>query len=70
MTQDRDYHRPVLAGEVVELLSPVPPGVVIDATFGGGGHARRLLEALSLDHRVIGIDRDPAAVAQATDEGG
>lgn len=70
MTQDRDYHRPVLAGEVVELLSPVPPGVVIDATFGGGGHARRLLEVLGPGHRVIGIDRDPAAVAQATDEEG
>jgi 16S rRNA (cytosine1402-N4)-methyltransferase len=70
MTQDREYHRPVLAGEVVELLSPVPPGVVIDATFGGGGHARRLLAAMSPDHRILGIDRDPAAVAQATDEGG
>lgn len=70
MTQDREFHRPVLAGEVVELLSPVPPGVVIDATFGGGGHARRLLEALGHGHRVIGIDRDPEAVARATDEGG
>jgi 16S rRNA (cytosine1402-N4)-methyltransferase len=70
MTQDREYHRPVLAGEVVELLSPVPPGVVIDATFGGGGHARQLLKALGHGHRVIGIDRDPVAVARAKDEGG
>ena len=63
MTQDREYHRPVMADETVELLGPVPPGVVIDATFGGGGHSRRLLEVLSSDHRVLGIDRDPEAVA-------
>ncbi|MGH8927607.1 MAG: 16S rRNA (cytosine(1402)-N(4))-methyltransferase RsmH [Acidimicrobiia bacterium] len=70
MTQDREYHRPVMAKEVVELLGPVPPGVVVDATFGGGGHARRLLEVLGPDHRVIGIDRDPEAVSRAPDEGG
>ena len=70
MTQDREYHRPVMADETVELLGPVPPGVVIDATFGGGGHSRRLLEVLSPDHRVLGIDRDPEAVARASDEGG
>jgi 16S rRNA (cytosine1402-N4)-methyltransferase len=70
MTQDREYHRPVMADETVGLFGPVPPGVVVDATFGGGGHARRLLEALSSDHRVFGIDRDPEAVARASDEGG
>ena len=70
MTQDREYHRPVMADETVGLFGPVPPGVVVDATFGGGGHARRLLEALSSDHRVFGIDRDPEAVARAPDEGG
>jgi 16S rRNA (cytosine1402-N4)-methyltransferase len=70
MTQDREYHRPVMADEVVELLGPVPPGVVVDATFGGGGHSRRLLEALSPDHRVLGIDRDPEAIAGASYEGG
>lgn len=68
MTQDREYHRPVMADETVELLGPVPPGVVVDATFGGGGHTRRLLESLSSDHRVLGIDRDPEAVARASGE--
>ena len=38
-------HRPVMVDEVVELFRPVPPGVVVDATVGGGGHARALLEA-------------------------
>ncbi|MGZ5385608.1 MAG: 16S rRNA (cytosine(1402)-N(4))-methyltransferase RsmH, partial [Acidimicrobiia bacterium] len=70
MTQDREYHRPVMADETVELLGPVPPGVVVDATFGGGGHSRRLLEVLSSDHRVLAIDRDPEAVARASNEGG
>ena len=60
-------HRPVMVREVVELLAPVPPGTVVDATVGGGGHARRLLEARP-DLRLLGIDRDPAAVAAARAE--
>jgi 16S rRNA (cytosine1402-N4)-methyltransferase len=46
MAQDREYHRPVMAEEVVDLMVPVPAGVVVDATFGGGGHAVRLRSAL------------------------
>ena len=74
MSQDRnrngrDYHRPVLADEVVGLMAPVLPGVVVDATFGGGGHARRLLDEFGDDVTVIGIDRDPAALANARDLG-
>jgi 16S rRNA (cytosine1402-N4)-methyltransferase len=58
-------HRPVLVGLVVELFAPVPPGVVVDATLGGGGHAEALLDAhphLS----VLGLDQDPDAIAAAT----
>ena len=58
-----DYHRPVLADEVVALVVPVMPGLVVDATVGGGGHARRLLERLGEDLRLLGIDRDPDALA-------
>ncbi|MCI3950167.1 MAG: mraW [Acidimicrobiales bacterium] len=58
-------HRPVMVDEVVGLLAPSPPGTVVDATVGGGGHARALLEAA--DHlAVLGLDRDPVAVAAAT----
>src|SRR5262249_30659061 len=46
------------------LFQPVPPGVVVDATVGGGGHARRLLEARP-DLRILGLDRDPRALAAA-----
>ncbi len=57
-------HRPVMVDEVVASLAPCPPGVLLDATLGGGGHARALLEAaphLSL----IGLDQDPAALQAA-----
>ena len=70
MNQDRqnetaDYHRPALVEEVVELMAPALPGVVVDATFGGGGHTRRLLDEFGDDVTVIAIDRDPEAVANA-----
>lgn len=57
-------HRPVMVREVTELLAPIPTGTVVDATVGGGGHARSLLEARP-DLRLLGIDRDPSAVAAA-----
>jgi 16S rRNA (cytosine1402-N4)-methyltransferase len=54
-----------MADEVVGLLRPVIPGVVVDATFGGGGHTRRLLEEFGEDVTVLAIDRDPQALANA-----
>lgn len=60
-------HRPVMVREVIELLAPVPTGTVVDATVGGGGHARHLLDARP-DLHLLGIDRDPAAVAAARSE--
>jgi 16S rRNA (cytosine1402-N4)-methyltransferase len=57
-------HRPVMADEIVEVFSTVPPGVIVDATVGGGGHASRLLRARP-DCSLIGIDQDPAALAAA-----
>jgi 16S rRNA (cytosine1402-N4)-methyltransferase len=55
-------HRPVLLHETMELLSPSPGATVIDATLGPGGHAEALLELVGPQGRVIGIDRDPAAI--------
>ncbi len=55
-------HVPVLGGPVAELLAARPGGVYVDATFGAGGYARALLAAA--DCRVIGVDRDPSAIAR------
>jgi 16S rRNA (cytosine1402-N4)-methyltransferase len=57
-------HQPVMLAEVVDLFAPVPSGVMLDATVGAGGHARALLEASS-ELRLVGLDRDPDAVAAA-----
>lgn len=60
-----EYHEPVLAAEVTEVFEPLTSGVVVDATFGGGGHTRRLLEEMREGIRIVGIDRDPDALANA-----
>ncbi|HUJ65650.1 MAG TPA: 16S rRNA (cytosine(1402)-N(4))-methyltransferase RsmH, partial [Acidimicrobiales bacterium] len=63
MSSDPPFaHLPVMVDSVVDLILPVPPGVLLDATLGGAGHARAILDAaphLSL----IGLDQDPDAVA-------
>ena len=54
-------HEPVLADDVVRLLQPRLGETIVDCTFGGGGHARRLAPALGEDGRYIAIDQDPEA---------
>ena len=57
-------HEPVLLEEVTRWLRPEEGGTFIDCTLGLGGHARALLAA-SPETEVIGIDRDPEALARA-----
>ena len=57
-------HVSVMADEVLEWLEPVPPGLVIDATVGGAGHARRILDRYP-QLSLLGLDRDPLAVGVA-----
>jgi 16S rRNA (cytosine1402-N4)-methyltransferase len=65
MTDPRPFvHAPVLEDLVVELLSSVPAGTVVDATLGGAGHAAAVLRSRS-DLRVLGLDRDRNALAAA-----
>ena len=53
--------------EAVDALITAPDGIYVDGTFGRGGHARALLARLGAQARVIGIDKDPAAVASAVE---
>ena len=57
-------HTPVLTDRVVEWLAPAAPGLLVDATLGLGGHSRALLEAAP-GFQLLGVDRDPEAVAEA-----
>jgi 16S rRNA (cytosine1402-N4)-methyltransferase len=55
-------HIPVLLDEAVEGLQLTKGSAVIDATIGGGGHAKRILEEISPGGRLLGIDQDEAAI--------
>ncbi len=56
-------HEPVMVAEVLEHLAPSRGGVFVDCTLGLGGHSRALLEGGA--SRLIGVDRDPAALELA-----
>lgn len=58
-------HVPVLLDEVMEALQPSAHGIYADVTIGGGGHARAILERSTPDGRLVGTDRDPAALEVA-----
>ena len=58
-------HIPVLLDETMHWLRPRPGGVYVDATLGGGGHAEAILERILPGGRLIGIDRDDAAIDAA-----
>ena len=60
-------HIPVLLNEAMAALSISQDDVVVDATFGRGGHARAILAALGPRGRLVAIDRDPAAATAARD---
>ena len=58
-------HYPVMLEETVEALALEGAEKVVDTTFGGGGHTRRILRELGPEGRALGIDRDPEAAARA-----
>lgn len=60
------YHVPIMLEETLSLLRPARGGVFVDGTLGGGGHAQAVLEKLPEGSRLIGIDRDAEAIAEAS----
>lgn len=55
------YHVPVLLAESLAALNINPGGVYVDATFGGGGHSRAILQALGANGRLVAFDQDSDA---------
>ncbi|MDA0378136.1 MAG: 16S rRNA (cytosine(1402)-N(4))-methyltransferase RsmH [Bacteroidetes bacterium] len=59
------YHAPVLWNDVIRHLVTDPSGIYVDGTLGGGGHTEALLSVLAPEGRVLAIDRDDDALAEA-----
>jgi len=62
MEEQRFDHIPVLLDEVLESLNIQPSGIYVDATAGGAGHSRAILERLGDQGRLIAFDQDPDAI--------
>lgn len=56
------HHIPVLLHETLEHLNLTPDGIYVDGTMGGGGHSIEILKRIASTGKLIGIDRDPAAI--------
>src|SRR5699024_5452354 len=61
-----NYHKPVLREEAIEALQIKPEGTYVDATFGGGGHSRAILNQLD-GGKLIGFDQDEDAKSNVPD---
>ncbi|MDE6194151.1 MAG: 16S rRNA (cytosine(1402)-N(4))-methyltransferase RsmH [Muribaculaceae bacterium] len=62
------YHIPALLPQTLDCLDIKPDGIYVDATFGGGGHSRAILQRLGHDGRLIAFDQDLDAAANAPDD--
>jgi 16S rRNA (cytosine1402-N4)-methyltransferase len=62
------YHEPVMLAECLDALQVQPDGVYVDATLGGGGHARAILAALGEKGRLFAFDTDEDARANVPDD--
>lgn len=60
-------HKPVLYQETIEALRIRPDGIYVDGTLGGGGHSFGILQQLSKEGKLIGIDRDEDAIRAASE---
>lgn len=58
-------HKPVLLQEVLNLLAPQPGDIVVDCTFGAGGHSKAMWQQMQRQGQIIGIDQDQEAIRNA-----
>jgi len=65
---DNTQHIPVLRDEAIAALNLHNKSVVVDATYGRGGHTRAILSHLGSRAKMLVIDRDPSAITTATQE--
>ncbi len=61
-------HQPVLLQECIEGLNIKPDGIYVDGTLGGAGHSSKIIEKLSSNGKLIGIDRDEDAIKAAKEK--
>ncbi len=61
MTNNQEYHVPVMLQDCIDALCIDADGTYVDVTFGGGGHSRLIFDQLSGNGRLIAFDQDPDA---------
>jgi len=61
LSAESSYHIPVLLNEVIENLNIDPNGIYVDCTFGGGGHAKAILQRLNKEGKLVAFDQDADA---------
>ena len=66
--KEHRYHVPALLAESLDGLDIRPSGVYVDATFGGGGHSRGIMEKLGSEGRLFGFDKDADAENNRIDD--
>lgn len=64
----KSYHIPVLLKESIKGLNIIPNGVYVDATFGGGGHTKEILNHLNSSGKVIAFDQDADSIENQIDD--
>ena len=62
------YHIPALLNQTIDALAINPGGIYVDATLGGGGHTRAILERLGPDGQLYSFDQDIEAIRRAPED--
>ncbi len=62
------YHIPALLTQTIDVLNIKPNGIYVDATFGGGGHSRAIVDGLSAEGHLYSFDQDEDAVKRAFED--